>query len=237
MNKTQLLLLSASREGESPYLSHALPLLHRFLEHAELSQAIFVPYAGVTISYDDYTYKVNKALAPLKIRCQGLHTFADPAEAIRQASVILVGGGNTFMLLNQLYQQGVLQPIRDAVANGTPYIGWSAGSNVAGKTICTTNDMPIVQPESFQALGLVDLQLNPHYTEWTQPGHNGETRLDRLAEYLVVNPDEQVLALPEGTAFEQKAEQVHLRGNKEAYWITAGANKTSIQPNHPLQLP
>lgn len=234
MNKTQLLLLSASREGDTPYLSHALPLMHRFLEHADLSQAVFVPYAGVTLSYDEYTHKVNQALAPLKIQCKGLHTFADPVAAIYHASVILIGGGNTFMLLDQLYQKGVLTPIRQAVANGIPYIGWSAGSNVAGKTICTTNDMPIIQPESFTALKLANVQLNPHYSEWTQPGHNGETRLDRLAEYLVVNPEERVLALPEGTALEQKGDKVHIRGNKDAYWITAPAHKTPIAPNHPL---
>jgi len=236
MNNTQLLLLSASREGDTPYLSHALPLLHSFLEHADLSKAVFIPYAGVTISYDEYTDKVNQALAPLKIQCRGLHTFADPVAAIYHASVILVGGGNTFMLLDQLYRNGIVTPIRQTVANGIPYIGWSAGSNVAGRSICTTNDMPIVQPESFTALKLADLQLNPHYTEWTQPGHNGETRLDRLAEYLQVNPDERILALPEGTAFEQKGQACRIRGNKEAYWISAPAEKTAILPNHPLEI-
>ncbi|WP_406667693.1 dipeptidase PepE [Gallaecimonas sp. GXIMD1310] len=213
------LLLSASRAGDTPYLSHALPFIDRHLAGDE-RELLFVPFAGVTISWDDYTAKVAEALAPLAISVKGLHQYPDPAQALAHAKAIAVGGGNTFRLLSELYQQQLLQPLQAAVSQGTPYMGWSAGANLAGKSIRTTNDMPIIHPPSFDALALVPFQINPHYSNATLPGHNGESRQDRLSEFLTLNPQEKVVCLPEGTALYRHGEQLTLLGEHEALLMT-----------------
>ncbi|WP_341504046.1 dipeptidase PepE [Gallaecimonas sp. GXIMD4217] len=215
------LLLSASREGDSPYLAHALPFIDRFV-HADERELLFVPYAGVTIGWDQYTDKVREALAPLGFTVRGIHEFDDARAAVANAKCIAVGGGNTFRLLSELYAQGLVEAIPAALAKGTPYLGWSAGSNVAGKSIRTTNDMPITEPPSFTAMGLLPFQLNPHYTDYQPPGHNGETRAERLAEFLALNPDEFVFALPEGTALERQGDSLVLRGEKGGLLLRAG---------------
>ena len=160
---------------------------------------IFIPYAGVGFSYDDYTAKVNEALAHRSIQVTGIHTFQNKEEAIRNASAILVGGGNTFHLLKMLQELKLDSLIQKAVLNGTPYVGWSAGSNITSPTICTTNDMPIVEPASFNALSLVPYQINAHYTELTLLNHGGESRKQRLFEYLAANPKQRVVCLPESS--------------------------------------
>ncbi len=160
---------------------------------------IFIPYAGVGFSYDDYTAKVNEALAHRSIQVTGIHTFQNKEEAIRNASAILVGGGNTFHLLKMLQELKLDSLIQKAVLNGTPYVGWSAGSNITSPTICTTNDMPIVEPVSFNALSLVPYQINAHYTELTLLNHGGESRKQRLFEYLAANPKQRVVCLPESS--------------------------------------
>ncbi len=160
---------------------------------------IFIPYAGVGFSYDDYTAKVNEALAHRSIQVTGIHTFQNKEEAIRNASAILVGGGNTFHLLKMLQELKLDSLIQKTVLNGTPYVGWSAGSNITSPTICTTNDMPIVEPASFNALSLVPYQINAHYTELTLLNHGGESRKQRLFEYLAANPKQRVVCLPESS--------------------------------------
>lgn len=178
-------------------MNHALPVLGSFLKNC--SNIVFVPYAGVTVSWDDYEKKVQQVLSALSLEVRSVHHLQDPAKAIENADAILVGGGNTFRLLQLLQQNKLITAIRERVESGVRYVGWSAGSNVAGKTICTTNDMPIVQPESFNALGLVPFQINPHFTEARLPNHGGETRTDRLKEYLELNREGRVVCLPEGT--------------------------------------
>jgi len=197
MNK-QLLLLSASRVGETQYLDHALPLIKEQLQHVK--SCIFIPYAGVTLSYNQYTDKVKQALSKLDISIIGIHDYSNPIEAIENAEAVLIGGGNTFRLLERLYHFNLIAPIQHRVNAGMPYIGWSAGSNIAGKTIKTTNDMPIIEPPSFAALSLINCQLNPHYTEYTPPGHNGETREQRLAEFMVLDDQTSIIGIEEGTA-------------------------------------
>ncbi len=160
---------------------------------------IFIPYAGVGFSYDDYTAKVNEALAHRSIQVTGIHTFQNKEEAIHNASAILVGGGNTFHLLKMLQELKLDSLIQKTVLNGTPYVGWSAGSNITSPTICTTNDMPIVEPASFNALSLVPYQINAHYTELTLLNHGGESRKQRLFEYLAANPKQRVVCLPESS--------------------------------------
>lgn len=194
-----LLLLSSSRVGKTEYLAHAKDLIKSHLNG--IDEILFIPFAGVTISYDQYTQMVQDALADLSIKVVGIHQTEQMQQAVQNAKAIVIGGGNTFHLLYQLYQNGLIELIQQQCNNGTPYIGWSAGSNVAGLTIKTTNDMPIIQPPSFDALALLPYQLNPHYTDYTPPGHNGETREQRLQEFMVVN-NSPILGIVEGTGLQ-----------------------------------
>ncbi len=202
IENANLLLLSSSRVGETAYLDHALTMIKAKLNG--VTELLFIPYAGVTVNYDDYTAMVQNALSKIDVKVRGIHQYDDPISAINQAKAIAVGGGNTFHLLHQLYQNNLIAPIQHKVAQGMPYIGWSAGSNVAGLSIRTTNDMPIIEPESFNAVQLVDFQLNPHYTDHNPPGHNGETRAQRLAEFMILNPTTPIVAIVEGTALDIK---------------------------------
>lgn len=202
IENANLLLLSSSRVGDTKYLQHALSLIKAKLNG--VSELLFIPYAGVTVNYDDYTAMVQSALIDSGIIVKGIHKFDDPVKAINTAKAIAVGGGNTFHLLHQLYQHNLIKAIQDKVTQGIPYIGWSAGSNVAGLSIRTTNDMPIIEPKSFDALQLVNFQLNPHYTDHNPPGHNGETRAQRLAEFMVLNETTPIVAIVEGTGLDIK---------------------------------
>ncbi len=210
----KLLLLSASREGQTNYLEHALPMIDGFLPKA-IKNILFIPYAGFALGYDAYEEKVNGALIGIDKTVTSIHRFTDPIKAVEEADAIAIGGGNTFYLLKQLYDNELLDAIRKKIAVGTPYIGWSAGSNMAGLTICTTNDMPIVQPRSFGALALVPFQINPHYTDYQPPNHNGETRAERIYEYTCANPDKYVIGIKEGTAVERDGGNLYLRGKKD----------------------
>lgn len=208
IENANLLLLSSSRVGDTEYLQHALTMIKAKLNG--VTELLFIPYAGVTLNYDDYTTKVQNALSEIGIKVTGIHQHDDPIAAIDAAQAIAVGGGNTFHLLHQLYQHDLMEVIQKKVANGMPYIGWSAGSNIAGLSIRTTNDMPIIEPKSFNALQLVDFQLNPHYTDHTPAGHNGETRAQRLAEFMVLNPTTPIVAIVEGTALDIKQNTLKL---------------------------
>ena len=207
----RLLLLSNSSSPGRTYLDHAVPWLREFLEGAE--RVAFVPYAGVTVSWDDYAAKVRAVLAPLGIELVSTHETASPLEALDNADAVLVGGGNTFHLLREMYSTGLVEAIRQRVNEGMRFVGWSAGSNVACPTIRTTNDMPIVEPPSFEALGFVPVQINPHYTDAHPEGHQGETRAQRLAEFVTANPDMPVAGLPEGTALHIDGDTLRLLGD------------------------
>ncbi|TRX56863.1 dipeptidase PepE [Thalassomonas sp. M1454] len=214
MNKN-LLLLSSSRVGDTAYLDHAKAMISDHLN--TIDEVIFIPFAGVTMSNDDYTDKVADALTDINVSVKGIHSFADPVAAINNAKAILVGGGNTFNLLNELYQNNLIPAIQEKVNSGTPYIGWSAGSNIAGMTIRTTNDMPIIQPPSFDALNLIPVQLNPHYTDYNPPGFNGETREQRLSEFMVLNPETYIVGIVEGTALKLSNNKLSLIGPDVGY--------------------
>ena len=193
----QILMLSSSRVNNCEYLQDAKPSILAHL--GAITSAVFVPYAGISVSYDDYTQQVQAALPELTIT--GLHTCADPMQAILDAPAILVGGGNTFHLLHQLQQLKLIDAIQQAViTHNAPYIGWSAGSNICGATIRTTNDMPIIEPDSFNALNFVPCQLNPHYTDIHPEGFHGETRDQRLAEFVTLNQSTPVIGIREGSA-------------------------------------
>lgn len=215
----KLLLLSNST-GEGGYLTHAVPTIREWA--GARRRAAFVPFAAVTRGWDELAAMVSAALADTGMGITPLHREADPARAVREAELIVVAGGNTFNLLHHCRQRGLLQPMRDAVRGGTPYLGWSAGSNLACPTICTTNDMPIVDPGGFDALGLVPFQINPHYTNALPAGVRGETRNQRIAEFLRVRPELPVLGLPEGNWVTVDADGQLLHGAHPSWWFRAG---------------
>lgn len=227
--KAHVLMLSSSRMGDEDYLEHARDMIFDHL--GDEQDVLFIPFAGVTLEWDDYVEKVSQALPELTIT--GIHTCSDPQEALLSAKAVLVGGGNTFNLLNELYKQSLIKPLQRRVNEGIPYIGWSAGSNICGNSIRTTNDMPIIEPPSFAALNVVTCQLNPHYTDYQPPGHNGETRDDRLLEFTRVTPDMPVLAIREGTALQFTQGHLTLLGELEGFCFK-DKDKTPIAPGQDL---
>ena len=195
----RLLLLSNSRNFGGGYLDHAEEWIRAFLgDHVR--RALFVPYAGVTVGWDDYAANVAERFSRFDVNVTSIHKLKHAVKEIESADAIIVGGGNTFHLLKQLYDNGALWAIRERVLAGVPFIGWSAGSNVACPTIRTTNDMPIVEPSKLDAMRLVPFQINPHYTEESIPNHGGETRPQRIAEFTKANPGVVVVGLREGSA-------------------------------------
>lgn len=204
----KILMLSSSKVGDGGYLESAKEMI---VDHLKgISDVLFIPFAGVTVGWDDYTDAVCKALPELQVK--SIHQYEEPKQAIIEAKAILVGGGNTFNLLNQLYQQDLIGNLKAKVASGMPYIGWSAGSNICGHSIRTTNDMPIIEPPSFDALSFVPFQLNPHYSDYHPPGFNGETRAQRIAEFCVLNPQMPVIGIREGTALQRIDNSLTLLG-------------------------
>ncbi|WEO77398.1 dipeptidase PepE [Cryobacterium sp. SO2] len=190
-----LLLLSNSTNHGHGYLEHALPEVLAFLHG--VTEITFVPYAGGDL--DAYTALVRATFEPHGIAVRGLHEAADPVAAIASAQALFVGCGNTFRLLAALQRLGVMPAIRARVQQGLPYLGANAGANITAPSIRTTNDMPIVQPESFEALGLVPFQINPHYLDADPAGVNpDESRENRLTEFLEEN-NVPVLGLRVGT--------------------------------------
>lgn len=216
---TNLLLLSGSSYQDSGYLVHTRELVGEFLKSFTYRKILFIPYAGVRLDYDAYEDKVKKGLEREDI--VSLHRFTDPRLAIEEAEVILVGGGNSFMLLHLLQQRGLLECICKRVKQGIPYIGWSAGANLAGKTIKTTNDMPIIAPCNLDSLGLFPHQINPHFISGKIAGHNGESREERLQEYLITNPNDIVFALPEGSGLCVRGNVARVIGYQNVLKITA----------------
>ena len=191
-----LLLISNSTNAGEQYLQYPIQNIASFLQG--VSEVVFVPYAAVTFSYAAYEAKVQARFNEIGIKVRSVHSAKDPRRMIREAQAICVGGGNTFALAKKMQEQGLMKAILKKIKDGTPYVGWSAGSNVSCPTICTTNDMPIVQPESFKAIGAVKFQINPHYLDANPEGHAGETREQRIEEYIEANPRRWVVGRREG---------------------------------------
>ncbi|MEO6667981.1 MAG: dipeptidase PepE, partial [Ferruginibacter sp.] len=173
------------------------------------------PFAAVGKADDEYLAMVRDAFAGLPYIIS-IVTSQNPKAVIEQADVIMTGGGNTFKLLHDIYHYKLLDIIRDKVNTGTAYIGWSAGSNITGPGIGTTNDMPIIEPQSFNALGLFPFQINPHYYNKPIEGFNGETRDQRLLEFTKMNPGIPIVCLPEGTALQFENGSLRLIGEVAA---------------------
>ena len=209
----KLLLISNSTNAGEPYLKYPMPRIDEFL--GSVREVVFVPYAGITFSYAEYEAKVQARFAEYGIKVRSVHRSKDPRRMIREAQAICVGGGNTFALTKKMQEQGLLKAILGKIKAGTPYIGWSAGSNVCCPTICTTNDMPIVDPLGLEALDLVPFQINPHYLHGNPPGFKGETREERIQEFLAMNPQRTVAGLREGAGFRVEEGRIELVGDAD----------------------
>ncbi len=211
-DEMKLLLLSNSTNAGQEYLGWPKEMIREFLVKHGIKKCLFVPYAGVTINYKEYADTVQKVFAGLGCELESVHNQADPAKSVRESDCIVVGGGNTFKLVQLMHEKGIMEPIREMVSGGTPFIGWSAGANVACPSMKTTNDMPIVQPVSFDTLNLVPFQINPHYLDASPLGHGGETREQRILEFLEVNRKTTVVGLREATALWYDNGHISLKG-------------------------
>ena len=226
----RLLLLSNSTIPGLGYLEYALKDLKDFFGD-KVKKIAFVPYAGVTVAWDEYESKVQKVFSDLGYEIFSLHKEADPVAALDKADAVAVGGGNTFNLVNELYKTRLLKAIRAKVENGMPYTGWSAGSNVACPTLMTTNDMPIIEPSSFNCFNLIPFQINPHYLDANPEGHGGETREMRIEEFLEINTDIHVVGLREGTILKVEGEKMTLLGERKARIFKKGDEAYELDNN------
>jgi dipeptidase E len=207
----RLLLISNSTNPGEPYLDYPKNKIGEFLGHKTV-KALFIPYAAVTFSYDEYEDKVSERFREIGHNIVSIHRFKDKRAALKEAEAIVVGGGNTWQLLKAIQDNDLIDIVRQKVITGTPYIGWSAGSNVACPTIRTTNDMPVVEPDSFEAFSLIPFQINPHYIDSNPSGHAGETREQRIIEFIEINPDIFVAGLREGTMLIREGMNISLSG-------------------------
>jgi len=233
MAATRLLLLSNSTNPGEPWLGWPEPHLRAFLGEG-VKSLFFVPFAGVRIDWDEYAATARKRFTEMGCSLVSAHETEAPLETALRADGLVVGGGNTFHLLYHLRASGLLQVIRERALAGVPFIGWSAGTNVACPTIMTTNDMPVVQPDRMDALDLVPFQINPHYTEERLPNHGGETRVDRLLEFIAVNRQTAVLGLPEATALRVEGDELTLLGSRPAKIFHYGVEPVEVHPGDPL---
>jgi dipeptidase E len=211
------------------FLEHARKPIREFLG-PDIKRVAFVPYAAVSFEYDEYADLVARHFEDRSIQIDSTHRFHQPADALRDAQAIVVGGGNTFRLLQELLRNGLLEAVRERVLGGTPYLGWSAGSNVACPTIRTTNDMPIVDPGSLESLHLIPFQINPHYLDAHPEGHQGETREQRIEEFIALNPDVFVVGLREGSALKVTGSRVELIGSRPMRLFCRGRPATEMNP-------
>lgn len=228
-----IIIASTSTIHGSGYLEYLLDDLKLHFEHTK--EILFIPYArpGGT-SHDDYTKTASKVFNAIGKSVKGIHEFDDPKDAISKAQGIFVGGGNTFLLVSQLYKNDVLVDIKNAIEKGIPYLGTSAGSNICGLTMHTTNDMPIVYPPSFKTLGLVPFNINPHYLDPIAGStHMGETRETRIKEFHTYNT-QPVIGLREGSWIDVKDKTFTLKGTLEARIFEHGKTPYEIKTNSDL---
>ena len=237
----KLLLISNSTNAGEEYLAWPRPFIKDFLGKFNVRNVLFFPYAGVNLasasiekSFDVYEERVAKVFRELGFGLTGIHREADPVNAVQRAEAIVVGGGNTFHLVKMLHESGLMKAIREKALNGTPFVGWSAGANVACPTMRTTNDMPISQPLSFDCLGLIPFQINPHYLDANPLGHAGETREQRILEFLTVNRDVVVAGLRESTLFWIEGNSINLKGPRPLRIFKYGEEPREYSPGDDL---
>jgi dipeptidase E len=224
----KIIIASTSTLYNGDYLDYLLPELR--IHFKEVKELIFIPFARPGgISYDEYTAKVSSFFANLNIQVKGIHEFENPKQAIANAQALFTGGGNTFVLVDMLYKYDLFESIAKSVSKGVPYLGTSAGSNICGLTMGTTNDMPIVCPPSFKTLGLVSFNINPHYLDPVEGStHMGETRETRINEFHCYNP-QAVLGLREGSWLEVIGDTITLKGNLTARLFQQGKEPIELE--------
>lgn len=223
----RLLLISNSTNPGEPYLDYPKNNIKNFLGTSPV-KALFIPYAAVTFSFEAYEEKVSERFREIGHEVVSIHRFSDPVAAVREASAIVVGGGNTWKLLKLLRDNYLIDVVREKVIEGIPYIGWSAGSNVACPTIKTTNDMPVVEPDSFGAFNLIPFQINPHYLDSNPVGHAGETREQRIEEFIEANPGLYVAGLREGSMLLYEKGNITLLGTRKMRIFKKGDNPVEM---------
>jgi dipeptidase E len=240
--KKRLLLISNSTNYGEDYLDWPKEYIRDFLNKTGVKRVLFVPYAGVALSdqgleesYNAYEERVNNVFNTLGFEIYSIHREKDPAQSIKDALAIAVGGGNTFHLVYSLHQMKLMKIIKEAVENGLPYMGWSAGANVACPSMRTTNDMPIIEPESMECLGLVPFQINPHYMDAPVEGHAGETREQRLEEFLVINNNISVVGLREGTLLSVEGSNMELMGKRKMRLLRYGQSPKEFEPGDDIK--
>ncbi len=219
-----LLLASSGAVYGTDYLEYLLPCIDKLF--GEIEEILFIPYAQPGgISFDNYTDAVQESLGDLGIKVRGIHEFKDDKEAIKNAKGIFVGGGNTFLLVSKLYANELWDVLKEAINNGTPYLGTSAGTNIAGVNMQTTNDMPIVLPPCYKTLNIVPFNFNVHFiASNSKSKHKGETRETRIKEFQKIEKI-SVLGLKEGSWLRIRGEDMLLRGGKKAFWFENGKSK------------
>lgn len=229
----KIIIASTSTLHNGEYLDYLLPTLKIHFENVK--NLLFIPYARPSgLTHDEYTEKVSETFSKININVKGIHKFENPIEAVEKAEAIFTGGGNTFVLVNELYRNNILDTIEKVVKNGTPYLGTSAGSNICGLTVGTTNDMPVVYPPSFRTLGLVSFNINPHYLDPdTNSKHMGETRETRIKEFHFYNP-QPVLGLREGSWLEVDGDSIKLKGSLTARLFKQNETPIEIEPESEL---
>jgi dipeptidase E len=215
----KLLLISNSTNAGEDYLAWPRPYIKDFLTGYGVHKVLFIPYAGMNLttvsvekSFDLYEERVKKVFRELGFVLHSIHREPNPVIAVNEAEAIVVGGGNTYHLALMLQEFGLMEAIRRKVLRGIPYVGWSAGANVACPTMKTTNDMPICEPPSFNCMKLVPFQINPHYMDANPAGHAGETREQRILEFLMINKTTTVVGLREGSLLKVDGDSMRLAG-------------------------
>ncbi len=224
-----LLLISNSTNYGEAYLGWPKDYIKNYLESFKIKKVLFVPYAGVGLdeesleaSYNAYEQRVAGVFSEFGVEIDSVHKHNDPVKAVNEAEAIAVGGGNTFHLVGKMQETGIMEAIAAKVKEGIPYMGWSAGSNVACPSLMTTNDMPIYQPQSFNCMNLIPFQINPHYLDVNPEGHGGETRQQRLEEFMVVNREMPVIGLREATLLEVHSDKIELIGSRPLVYMKFG---------------
>jgi dipeptidase E len=225
----KFLLISNSSMAGEPFLEYPKHEIMKFLGDKPVT-AVFIPYAAVTYSFDEYCSKVEERFSEVGHHIKGIHTFSDPVKAIEDAKAIVIGGGNTWQLVRLLRDFKLMNTIREKVYNGTPYIGWSAGANVACPTLRTTNDMPVIDPKGFGCIGIVPFQINPHYLDAQAQGHAGETREQRILEFIEINTEVYVAGLREGSMFKFENGNLELIGSNSCRIFKHGESPAERLP-------
>jgi len=235
--KKKLLLISNSTNPGEEYLGWPRQHIIDFMAGTGITKLLFIPWAGVNLSlesighsYNVYEERVNSVFRLLGLEVYSIHKEKDPVRAVNEAKAVAVGGGNTFHLVAELHNSGILNTLRGRIEEGMPYMGWSAGANMACPTLRTTNDMPIIQPKSFECLNIIPFQINPHYLDTNPQGHGGETREQRINEFMAINRNVTVAGLREATALRVEDGNIKLVGSRPMRVFKFGFDAREYQP-------